>query len=170
MFFYMTVEEVLAKINGINQSSHLAFRGRINNLKRLGVIPSSGGRGKKLQYKIEDVWFLAFCLELAQFGVDPADIQQIANVWKKDVIQKFTSIARTGDNVDHYAVFELGFMFADMDRSEAVARFHWMPVYPDDRADRDTLRHYLGRRAAVINLTTLKRAIDESLTSATTTA
>lgn len=77
MYSYSQVEGALARVHNVSPNALGAFRGRINNLKRLGVTPSAGGRGKKISYDEFDVLKLAFCLQLTEFGIDPATISQM---------------------------------------------------------------------------------------------
>ena len=79
VYSYAQVESALAKVHHVDDGAIGAFRGRINNLKRLGIVPSSGGRGKKIHYRAYDVLELAFCLQLCEFGIDPSTIKMLSD-------------------------------------------------------------------------------------------
>ena len=71
MYRYAEVEAALAKMHHIAPDAIGAFRGRIKHLQKIGVVPSSPGRGKKISYNFGAVAVWAFCLQVAEFGVDP---------------------------------------------------------------------------------------------------
>jgi hypothetical protein len=59
-----------------------AFQGRIKHFQRIGIVPASPGKGKRIDYALTDVYLWGFCLELAAFGMDPVTIKKIAGeVW-----------------------------------------------------------------------------------------
>src|SRR3954447_6104082 len=71
---YAEVETVLARLHHADAAAQQgAFRGRIAHLRRLGVpIGLNPGKGKRISYKIEQVYQLALCLEIEEFGTDPS--------------------------------------------------------------------------------------------------
>ena len=77
MFRYAEVEAALAAIHEIPEDGMGAFKGRLIHFQRIGLGPGNPGRGKKIEYTLEDVLTWAFCLELSEFGVDPKQIQAI---------------------------------------------------------------------------------------------
>jgi len=82
MFTYQTVENALARANKVPESGIGAFRGKIKHFRRLGMVPESPGKGKKISYERETVYGWAICLELAQFGIDPTVIRDM--LWRWD--------------------------------------------------------------------------------------
>ena len=76
MFTYSKVERALAAVHKISPSAMGAFRGRIKHFQRLGLVPSSPGKGRKISYSLEDVYMWAMCLELQEFGIDPIIIKE----------------------------------------------------------------------------------------------
>ncbi|MFG1417037.1 hypothetical protein V5F38_04370 [Xanthobacter sp. V0B-10] len=52
-----------------------AIRGRLKNMQKMGIAPSRPGTGRRISYRIEDIMLWAFCLELAECGLDPKKIQ-----------------------------------------------------------------------------------------------
>jgi hypothetical protein len=84
MLAYSQVEEALANAFSILPEAMGAFRGRINHLRRLGLVPSSPGKGQRISYDREHIYKWAIGLELAEFGVDPGLIKFIIEkfVWR----------------------------------------------------------------------------------------
>jgi hypothetical protein len=80
-FSYKTVERALADVHHIGQDAMGAFRGRLQHFQRLGMVPSSPGRGRKISYEKADVFLWAFGLELAEFGMDPTLIKRLLDVY-----------------------------------------------------------------------------------------
>ena len=76
---YAQAEGVLARLHeGTGTTQTKAFRGRLKHLKRLGIPEgSSPGRGAKINYYEDQLLEWAFCLELAEFGLDPTLIVQL---------------------------------------------------------------------------------------------
>lgn len=71
MFRYAQVEAALARLHAIDESGMGALKGVIIHLQRQGLVPANPGRGKRIDYTLENVWLWAVCLELLQFGLDP---------------------------------------------------------------------------------------------------
>jgi hypothetical protein len=79
MLTYGQVEAVLAKMHHINADAMGAFRGRIRHFQRVGIVPASPGRGKKISYEMRDLLMWGYCLEFAQLGMDPTVIKSIVD-------------------------------------------------------------------------------------------
>jgi hypothetical protein len=75
-FSYKVVERALAAVHHIPPNALGAFRGRLQHFQRLGVVPASPGRGRKIAYTKADVYLWALGLEFAEFGMDPKPIKQ----------------------------------------------------------------------------------------------
>ena len=71
MFRYGQVEAALARLHDIDESGMGAFKGVIIHLQRQGLTAANPGRGKRIDYSLENVWLWAVCLELLQIGLDP---------------------------------------------------------------------------------------------------
>src|SRR5208337_2697466 len=84
-FNYGEVVGALAKIHGIGEGTLGAFEARIRHFQRLGVVPASPGKGKRIQYDFAAVFIWAFCLELAEFGIAPEIIKLIVEVHGRSV-------------------------------------------------------------------------------------
>ncbi len=84
MYTYKVVERALMLLHDIDAETRGAFRGRIQHLQRLGVTPSSPGKGKHIEYSYEDVAKWAFLLQLEEFGIDPTSAIHIMDkCWSK---------------------------------------------------------------------------------------
>jgi hypothetical protein len=76
-FTYREVEAALAVAHEIPEARMGAFRGRLKHFLRLGLVPSSPGKGNKITYTLENVYMWALCLELEEFGLDPVRIKDL---------------------------------------------------------------------------------------------
>jgi hypothetical protein len=178
MYSYAQVEAALAEVHHVDDRAIMAFRGRINNLKRLGVVPSSGGRGKKITYDVFNVLELAFCLQLAEFGIDPSTISKLSANIKSDV----NRAAKIGENSteDIYIAFfpsiltaqihegshtKCGaFSFMIAPESEVTAKWLREKLIPKiNFIGADRLFKHAAKRIAAINISELVRDIDEAL-------
>ena len=159
---FADVERALAKIHHVPEDRRLAFKARLGNLKRLGAVPSSGGRGRKLTYSIEDAYLLAFAVELGQFGVDPAWIKLIIEGKKERIIEAFR---RVGTHyIEYLAKLAPEFLAASPDKSYALGALElvfFLPGQDDPKAE--SLTKWIGSRAAIINIGSLKQEIDAAL-------
>jgi len=82
MWSYAEVETALARLHMCPPEKIGALRGRLQHLQKLGLKPSSPGKGKRISYSAEDAAQWALALELAEFGVDPIGIKTIVDrVW-----------------------------------------------------------------------------------------
>jgi hypothetical protein len=79
-YTYAAVEAALAKVFVTAQKG--ALRGRIQNLRRLGLPSGGPGRGKTISYTDARVCAWLIALELEEFGVDPAlAVRMIKTRW-----------------------------------------------------------------------------------------
>jgi hypothetical protein len=103
---YAQAEGVLARLHAASGDvQRRAFRGRLKHLKRLGIPRGiNPGRGKKVLYEDKHVWEWAFCLELAEFGLDPTlVVRLIEQKWADDILPRFEAAQKTlGDGNDLY--------------------------------------------------------------------
>ena len=82
MWSYAEVETALAKLHMCAPEKIGALRGRLQHYQKLGLKPSSPGKGKRISYEFDDVAKWALALEFAEFGVDPMGIKTIVDrVW-----------------------------------------------------------------------------------------
>jgi hypothetical protein len=76
-FSYKSVEKALAVVHLVPSQALGAFRGRLQHFQRLGMVPSSPGRGRRISYEKADICLWAFGLEFAEFGMDPTLIKRV---------------------------------------------------------------------------------------------
>jgi len=77
VFSYNQVVSALMKVNSVTPPIEGIFIGRLNSLKRLGVVPSSPGKGKKIDYTIKDFIEWALCFEFIELGLTPENVKAI---------------------------------------------------------------------------------------------
>jgi hypothetical protein len=80
---YKQLEAALAEIFEVapgrarGTGNLLVLRGRLKSFQRVGLTPSSPGRGKVIRYRINDIYTWALGLALADFGLGPESIARI---------------------------------------------------------------------------------------------
>jgi hypothetical protein len=179
-FSYKAVERALAAVHHIPPDALGAFRGRLQHFQRLGIVPASPGRGRKIAYTRADVCLWAFGLEFAEFGIDPRVIKRVLDVdWSKvrrDLMEK-------AEGQDRVYVFSPSLLGKDFHGSlqQSSARPHGAPysiasIVVSDLAEIDKLtgssaiaRNFLDRhksRYGLINLSRLRRHVETALSLA----
>ncbi|MEH2570662.1 hypothetical protein [Bradyrhizobium sp. AZCC 2289] len=159
---YAEAEHLLAHLHGADEKVRTgAFRGRLKHLKRLGIpLDSNPGRGAKITYTQEQVWQWAFCLELAEFGIDPTIIVQLVKTeWEARLLPEFrkASAAAAGDDVYFIATPRLMESGWDSKSTRAI-EISWFHLKVSD----SVLWRIVGtkRRAIILNASDLCRIID----------
>jgi hypothetical protein len=164
---YAEIERVLARLHGATtgEIQQKAFRGRLKHLKRLGIPQGiHPGRGAKIYYFEEQLFEWAFCLELAEFGLDPTVIVRLMNdYWRKDILRRLMAVRANpwGDggerDDDVYFVANPALMSATWGKGRQPLPYRWMKLSQAPT----WIARLLGeqRRAIVINVTDLLRQI-----------
>jgi hypothetical protein len=158
---YAEIERVLAKLHGASgEVQQKAFRGRLKHLKRLGIPQGiHPGRGAKIYYFEEQLFEWAFCLELAEFGLDPTVIVRLMNdYWKKDILRRLMAAKGAASSHDDlYFVATPALMSAAWQKNRDPLPYRWMKL----NQATTWVGRLLGdqRRAIVINITDLLRQI-----------
>jgi len=168
MFRYGQVEAALAKLHGVDEEGMGAFKGVIIHLQRLGIVAASPGRGKRIDYRLEDVLKWAFCLELLEFGLDPKVISGYLAVLWWNIEEEFSHLDASA--VDRYFVFwpsVLSNRIAyETCRPGGIAH-NFVNASQLKKTDAlDGLNLKMQRRAAVINMSRLKRELVAALATA----
>jgi hypothetical protein len=91
-FTYGQCEALLARLYGADETIQRgAFRARIQNLRKHGIpLGFQVGKGKNAVYEIEQIYQWAFCLELAEFGLDPTvAVRAVRTYWKGIIYPAF---------------------------------------------------------------------------------
>lgn len=166
MYRYAQVELALVLAYDIPAESIGAFRGRIKHFQRIGIVPSSPGKGRKIEYQKDTVFLWAFCIELAEFGVDPTVIKAVVDsIWTKHLREAFAY-----ENVDPLLfVTHPSFLSAAISEKDF---FEGLPldVDPHDSQPRLVVQSMFNiagvNRAMIINITELRVRILASLDTA----
>ena len=164
MFSYATAETVLARLHGADQKvQRAAFRGRLKHLKRLGIPRGiNPGRGAKVWYNDAQIYEWAFCLELAEFGLDPTTtVGFMERHWANDLLPKLLADRKrpTSDGDDLYFVAYPQLMA----NAWAPSKDEAIPYRLVRRSEIERLVGRLSgtnRRAIIINVSSILHEID----------
>jgi len=97
MYGYKVVEKALGQLHAIDEPSLGAFRGRIKHFQRIGLVTSSPGKGRRIEYSFSDAALWAFGLEMEEFGIDPIVVKTIVDRCWKDVLPAIESYGVKND-------------------------------------------------------------------------
>lgn len=167
-FTYGEIVETLARMHEVGKTIAGAFEARIRHFQRLGLVPESPGKGKRIQYNIDTAFDWAFCLELATFGIAPDVIVSIIFRPIKSILLKpgqslFQRAAADtrGDKIFWYSSTLLFVREGEVDTALGIEpasniKTHFdSPISRDDKNDQRRARHQL-----LINLTELRRVVE----------
>lgn len=153
---YAQAEGVLARLHGANgDAQRKTFRARLKHLKKLGVpLGVEPGRGKKISYAEEQLYQWAFCLEVAEFGLDPTHIVRVLREHWDEIKKHFNAEASRDFNDELLFVLRPAFLSQAM-AGTASYGIKWFRGSGADLFWK--LRSH--RRAMVINVTHLLREL-----------
>jgi hypothetical protein len=163
MFTYSQVERALAAVHEISPPAMGAFRGRIKHFQRLGLVPSSPGKGRKVSYRLEDVYMWALCLELQEFGIEPVIIRHLHRLADFRIMITWLISEDDSEQRDLYFVFYPNFL------SQWYTNTLWSSwgTFVHDLSEittgSDVVSERLKTRMASINLKRLRAAVRRSL-------
>jgi hypothetical protein len=179
-FSYGEVETALARVFGYDTADqHGWLRGRLQHMRRLGLVADSPGRGRTIEYTREDAvrWLVA--IELAHAGADPVLIV--------DLIKRAWEAPRKRPASDAFARGEasLGELVEEARKSrvagsDVIVTVYFGPLGPESKKPivgcttvkgMASLGHWLNansppRRAIVFSLSSRLRALDAALAEA----
>ncbi|WP_424361416.1 hypothetical protein [Methylocystis parvus] len=161
MFTYGQVEAALAKLHGVDSRALGAFRGRIKHFQRLGIVPSSPGRGRKISYEMEHVLIWTFCLELSQFGIDPTIIERFVRASGYAIIAEFEKASRLTEDI--YWAFYPNIMSNWFYSDDGLFGTIRTDCFSASQVSATKIEVEFGRRVSLINLTKLKKELDAAL-------
>jgi hypothetical protein len=174
-FTYGEVVNALAFMHGIDRTTMGAFEARIRHFQRLGIAPSSPGKGKRIQYDFSAALVWAFCLELAEFGIAPEIIKKIVDVRGEsiithsprgdgDVLFWFTPMFLVAGRFDEefHEKEELMLWSGIELASDLVLDFSRPPGRRRPGKD-EAFRSEPARRLLIINVSALRRLLGEAL-------
>jgi hypothetical protein len=172
MFSYGAVEAALAAIHEIPKERLLALRGRLKHFSRLGMVPSSPGKGKKIAYSLENVYMWAICLELEEFGLDPVRIKEFLRLtyYQQIIAMLATGKGLLGEEAKNYFIFCPEFLKFDkgtlwtascgfVDTLSEIETATWGRPVTGGRS----LSERFKSRVAAINITGLRAAVQNAL-------
>ena len=76
-FSYGEVEAAIRSLHTVPGGRRGTFKARVRHLQRLGLLPSSPGRGIKIDYEVADAWRWAVCFALIQCGLPPDAVKSV---------------------------------------------------------------------------------------------
>jgi hypothetical protein len=159
---YAEIESILARLHGADGDvQQKAFRGRLKHLKRLGIPRGiNPGKGAKVWYKEAQLYEWAFCLELAEFGLDPTVVVALMEEkFENDILHHLTEVRLQRDDDDLYFVASPNLMSAVWQDKEPLP-YQWIKSSNAELFLRRMGRSpQTPRRAIWINVTTLCNAI-----------
>lgn len=161
MYTYGQVEAALAKVHKIPPERFGAFRGRIKHFQRIGLVPSSPGRGKRISYEDNDIYLWAFALQLSEFGIDPIIIKRVVDDMQFHALRAF--LETTGDDWTFimYPNFMSG-MSTDFDKrttQNAIPSYEFVQLGKIELSEMLSL----SPRVAMVNTGAVSRTLKEAL-------
>ena len=91
-FKYADIERAIASIHNINPEAFKTLRSRIKHFQRIGLVPSSPGKGQKIKYTVGDAIRWALCFELAECGLPPEQIKDVIRICGYKVFGAFSKL------------------------------------------------------------------------------
>jgi hypothetical protein len=88
---YGEIEKAIASLHGVTEQSSGVFRGRLRHFQKLGIVPSSPGRGAKIDYDLKAAVDWAVAFELAELGIQPELIKFLIQVYGVAIFDFFQS-------------------------------------------------------------------------------
>ena len=88
---YGEIEKAIASLHGVTKELSGIFRGRLRHFQKLGIVPSSPGRGAKIDYDLKAAVDWAVAFELAELGIQPELIKFLIQVYGATIFAFFHS-------------------------------------------------------------------------------
>ncbi|ACL63239.1 hypothetical protein [Methylobacterium nodulans] len=131
MLTYGQMEEVLARVHGVQDVQDTTFRARMKHLSKLGIPVDfktgeylKPGKGKRLEYKWSEIFQFVFCLECYQFGLDATWFTNVIKQYGGSInthLSRITfSLAKSYDIKDEYLVLVPSMMTWSFRKTEDV--------------------------------------------------
>ena len=96
---YGEIEKAIASLHGVTEQSSGVFRGRLRHFQKLGIVPSSPGRGAKIDYDLKAAVDWAVAFELAELGIQPELIKFLIQVYGGTIFTFFQSPPSSDEDV-----------------------------------------------------------------------
>jgi hypothetical protein len=159
VFKYSQIESAIAAVHRIAADAMDTFRGRVKNFQRLGIVPSSPGKGQRIQYTVEDAIRWAICFEFAEVGIPPAEIKSLLKMCGWHLFGSFKGPIQEEDQI-FYLRGEFLQWHLNKETGDLVGRTTF-GVVPISRLG-EVINSDLTR-VILINLTLLKRELGKQL-------
>jgi hypothetical protein len=169
-FKYSHLEAAIASIHNVPERALKTFKSRLKHFQRIGLVPSSPGRGQKIEYKIVDAIRWALCFEFAELGLPPDQIKLIIRICEQPLLEPFAGPLQAED----WIFFMRGGILewhlnAAIERAEGAIVVGPLPAACGARPASKISEIFslkgrpLFARALMINLTHLKRELGKAL-------
>jgi hypothetical protein len=109
---YGEIEKAIASMHGVTKESSGIFRGRLRHFQKLGIVPSSPGRGAKIDYHRKAVVDWAIAFELAELGIAPELIKFCIQMYSMTIYAFFESPSASDE--DMLFCFDASFLTAHL--------------------------------------------------------
>jgi len=161
-FKYGRLECAIASLHNIPSSAMKTFKSRLKHFARIGLVPSSPGKGQKIAYSIGDAIKWALCFELAECGLPPEQVKTVIEFFLSDMAFSFQGPVQKED-----LIFVLQGNFLEWHLSEDGAKWgegetNCGTVNVSKVCDMVFQQARLPR-VLLINLTFLKRRLGQAL-------
>jgi hypothetical protein len=164
----LEVSKIVAAIFGADEKGRRgALTARLQKLQKFGVpLGQRPGKGKRIDYRNEQLFQLIFALELEDIGIMPSQIERIIKgLWRYKIHGYFkTALKNIDAKDDMILIFELSQMTSTWAPGLEGQDFHFAAV----RADNETLGaaikgfiHEGWRHLSLINVSNLVRAVEK---------
>jgi hypothetical protein len=154
------------------------LRGRIQNLQKLGIpigLGSKTGRGRAIDYRRNEIYQLAFCLELFELGLTPGHVAKIVSTAWDSLAPEFEKEWTSPSADDAVLIIETSLMSGTWNREFRAAARENHEVVQGTAITRSSLTKIpalfadrLGawRHCGVLNLTRLVTDVERELAHA----
>jgi hypothetical protein len=96
-FKYGQIEAAIASMHNVPPEAMATFRSRVKHFQRIGLVPSSPGKGQKIKYKLADAALWALCFEFTEFGLAPEQVKTIIKIGGDAVTKAMLDFVPTED-------------------------------------------------------------------------
>lgn len=167
MYTYGQVESALAALHPLSANSPGTFRGRIKHLQKLGFVPASPGKGKKIAYEREHLYKWALSLELIELGLDPTlAVHCVEIYWDQMDGILLRERPKSEPPTDWYWLLQPSLMSQAWRLAKGFE--HDEMIFDLQRADRIELTALLSKqtRVSIINLSGIRQRLEAALIEA----
>jgi hypothetical protein len=98
-FNYSQLEAAIASMHNVPAKALKTFKSRLKHFQRIGLVPSSPGKGQKIEYKIVDAITWALCFEFAELGLPPDQIKALIRLCGRKLFESFEGPLQGEDQI-----------------------------------------------------------------------